>query len=317
LPALGEARVPDLDAKALTEALGGRWHGHYGIARCPAHDDRHASLSIGDGKNGCLLLKCHTGCDWRDIKRALVDAGLLPAWKSQPHPNGRPWRPSPPQLPTLPTFSAEERDRFDGVDEVVAKQTEPAVGTVVETYLRNRAISTAIPPDIRCVPARYLGQVAYMVAVLRQLDGEITACQTTALYPDGSDRLRRHPLCRMTRGVMGTGAVRLALPTAEDGVLGLAGGVETGLSAMELCGVPVWATLGEERLCRIAIPSFLRTLIIFGDADEAGRRMADQARDFYRAAANRRFTVEVRYPPVGLKDFNDALRARKEGGNAS
>lgn len=32
------------------------------IARCPAHDDRQASLSIGAGSDGRVLLNCHAGC---------------------------------------------------------------------------------------------------------------------------------------------------------------------------------------------------------------------------------------------------------------
>ena len=31
-------------------------------ARCPAHDDRHNSLSIGVGDNGAILITCHAGC---------------------------------------------------------------------------------------------------------------------------------------------------------------------------------------------------------------------------------------------------------------
>jgi len=32
-------------------------------ARCPAHDDRRASLSISEGDNGTALLTCHAGCE--------------------------------------------------------------------------------------------------------------------------------------------------------------------------------------------------------------------------------------------------------------
>lgn len=32
------------------------------IARCPAHDDRSASLSIGEGDDGRVLLHCFAGC---------------------------------------------------------------------------------------------------------------------------------------------------------------------------------------------------------------------------------------------------------------
>ena len=47
-------------------------------AKCPAHDDRHASLSIGEGEDGRVLLKCHAGdgCTVEEITRAM---GLRPA----------------------------------------------------------------------------------------------------------------------------------------------------------------------------------------------------------------------------------------------
>ena len=31
-------------------------------AKCPAHEDGRASLSIGQGDDGRWLLKCHAGC---------------------------------------------------------------------------------------------------------------------------------------------------------------------------------------------------------------------------------------------------------------
>ncbi|MEN6384830.1 MAG: hypothetical protein ABFD79_06495, partial [Phycisphaerales bacterium] len=40
-------------------------------ARCPAHDDRHPSLSIGESNDGKVLLKCHAGCSTKDILRAI------------------------------------------------------------------------------------------------------------------------------------------------------------------------------------------------------------------------------------------------------
>jgi hypothetical protein len=36
-------------------------------ACCPAHDDRHPSLSIRQTNDGVLLLKCFGGCSVRDI----------------------------------------------------------------------------------------------------------------------------------------------------------------------------------------------------------------------------------------------------------
>ncbi|TVQ62519.1 MAG: DUF3987 domain-containing protein [Phycisphaerales bacterium] len=39
--------------------------------RCPAHDDRNPSLSIGTGDNGKVLVKCQRGCDTSDVLRAI------------------------------------------------------------------------------------------------------------------------------------------------------------------------------------------------------------------------------------------------------
>jgi hypothetical protein len=47
------------------------------MARCPAHEDRHNSLSIHH-RDGRWLVKCHAGCGWQEIIAALgLDAGDL------------------------------------------------------------------------------------------------------------------------------------------------------------------------------------------------------------------------------------------------
>ena len=43
------------------------------VDRCPAHEDRKASLSIGKGDDGNAMLFCHAGCDTADV---LAEAGL-------------------------------------------------------------------------------------------------------------------------------------------------------------------------------------------------------------------------------------------------
>lgn len=43
-------------------------------ARCPAHDDAHNSLSVSDGDDGRLLLKCHAGCEFQSILAAVPHA---------------------------------------------------------------------------------------------------------------------------------------------------------------------------------------------------------------------------------------------------
>ena len=41
------------------------------MARCPAHDDRTPSLSIAQGDDGRVLLKCHAGCTHNGPKVAV------------------------------------------------------------------------------------------------------------------------------------------------------------------------------------------------------------------------------------------------------
>jgi hypothetical protein len=40
-------------------------------ARCPAHDDKVASLSVSEGEDGKLLVFCHASCDVADVVEAL------------------------------------------------------------------------------------------------------------------------------------------------------------------------------------------------------------------------------------------------------
>jgi hypothetical protein len=52
-----------------------KWH-----ALCPVHDDHEPSLSVGEGADGRALLRCHAGCDTREIvsKLGLAMRDLFP-----------------------------------------------------------------------------------------------------------------------------------------------------------------------------------------------------------------------------------------------
>src|SRR5262245_30184943 len=68
-----------MDARAITEALCGRWQGRYGLCRCPAHNDKNPSLKISDDphKLDGIDLICFAGCAWQDVKIELTQRGLL------------------------------------------------------------------------------------------------------------------------------------------------------------------------------------------------------------------------------------------------
>lgn len=64
------------------------------MARCPAHEDRRASLAISSDRGGRLLLKCHAGCSTETVAAALglTMADLMPPKEApslQPKPAGK------------------------------------------------------------------------------------------------------------------------------------------------------------------------------------------------------------------------------------
>ena len=61
-----------MNAGTICDALGGHWHGSYGIAYCPAHPNtKTPALSLKDGNDGKLLVHCFAGCDGADVLAAL------------------------------------------------------------------------------------------------------------------------------------------------------------------------------------------------------------------------------------------------------
>lgn len=48
------------------------------VAECPAHEDRNASLSVGEGEDGRILLNCHAGCTESGPKPVLDALELQP-----------------------------------------------------------------------------------------------------------------------------------------------------------------------------------------------------------------------------------------------
>jgi hypothetical protein len=57
----------DVLGLVLGKLDGVRKQGGYWMARCPAHEDHRASLSVAPGKEQPVVLNCHAGCDPLDI----------------------------------------------------------------------------------------------------------------------------------------------------------------------------------------------------------------------------------------------------------
>ena len=220
-----------MNARTICAALGGRWHGDYGMTRCPCHEDRDPSLSITDGQDGKLLVNCFAGCDPVDILRALNGNGLS----------------EPPGESPAPRLHHRDNGRA-ALD--IWRESRPAAGTLVEKYLRRRGITLPVPPSIRYHPGlrhKATGLVLpAMVAAVQAPDRRVCAIHRTFLNEYGAKASVLTP--KMALGSLGAGAVRLA---KAGRVLGLAEGIEDALSAMQLCGLPC-SRRGPARPCRSA-----------------------------------------------------------------
>lgn len=75
----------------LSRLEGVRASGHGWIARCPAHKDRSASLSLAEGRDGRALVKCFAGCEALAVVQAvgLELADLFPERIRDTSPAGR------------------------------------------------------------------------------------------------------------------------------------------------------------------------------------------------------------------------------------
>jgi hypothetical protein len=66
-----------IEAEIVAKALKGQRNGRGWLCRCPAHDDRTPSLSVTSGTDGRLLLYCHAGCTFLEVRAALEKLGVL------------------------------------------------------------------------------------------------------------------------------------------------------------------------------------------------------------------------------------------------
>jgi len=113
-------------------------------------------------------------------------------------------------------------------------------------------------------------------------------------------------------------AIRLFQPGGqfEDGVLGVAEGIETACSATQLNGIATWAVISTSIMAGFEPPKGIHRIVIFGDNDAnyAGQKAA-------YTLANKLFVagllVEVEIPPEIGADWNDVcVKLLSEGRKA-
>lgn len=295
------------------------------LARCPAHDDATPSLSVGEGADGRVLLRCHAGvgCELRAIAaglelrvRDLFPAGAvndLPRRSAQSaRPSGR-----------RPSAAPAARHGVDDVVEKILRVARRDPGRIA-AYLRGRGLSGVVPSTLRFASSLlYVEQetaakrwLPAMVAAVQAADGRVVGAQRTYLDDRGAGKA---PVAtpRKSIGPVRGGAVRLA-PVAP--VLALTEGIETGLAVLEATGSATWAAISAPGLAAIELPAEARAVAIWADRDVsgAGQRAADALAARLRREDRR---VRILLPPDVGRDWLDvfvsdgpaALRAARAG----
>ena len=250
------------------------------------------------GEHGDLLDVIRESCGLVDFKDVADEAR---AFLSMPHPEPDRRHDGERKAPA-PIGSPEAARRLVGM-------SQPILGTVVETYLRNRAI-TALhgTGSLRFHPRCYYRPDEYsptetwpaMIASVTDLAEHQTGAHRTWLAPDGSDKAPIDTPRRAMGDLLGH-AVRFGV---AGEVMAAGEGIETMLSLrMALPTMPMAAALSAAHLSAILFPDTLRRLYIARDNDPAGDGAMTTLIERANAAGIEAVVVSPR-----LGDFNEDLR---------
>ena len=288
------------DAQSLTRALGGKWHGRYGLTFCPAHHNtRTPALSLSNGRDGRLLATCHAGCTFVAIVAALRGLGLLEGGGAYVAPDAS-------NAARRRAEELAEAGKRAAQAERLWQEAQPIGGTLAERYLRGRGVGCDLADTLRFAPSCWHATARRFPALLGLVEGsDAFAVHRTYLRDDGAAKAEVEPAKAMLGAVMG-GAVRLA---GGPGRLIVAEGIETALSL--LCGLvespaTVWAALSTSGIRGLHLPRQPGRLTIAPDGDAPGREAAHTLAD---RAHGLGWQVSFLIPPDG-SDWNDVLQGK-------
>jgi len=296
-------------AADLAKALGGRWHGSYGTACCPGHDDRRPSLTISDGNDGKLLVRCHAGCDQRRVVFALRKLGL---WPGRPDEILEPTEAD--KARDRKQRTERERDRERRAAFVARTWREAWEGALaarsspVERWLSARSIPLE-PAELDRMPLRWASRClrgdSAAPAMLALMTDAMTAdpcgIHRTFLTADGSAKA----FGKDSRMMLGrAGIIRLSPDDEVQQGLGICEVIETGLAIIAAGWRPVWACGSLEALKRFPVLADVECLTVFADPKPQEIAGARACADRWAQAGREAI---VRIPSIG--DWNDALVA--------
>jgi len=248
-----------VDARAITQALGGKWQGRYGLCRCPTHADGNPSLKVSDSDRKGIDVHCFAGCEWKDIKSELRRQGLLDD-----------------------NFSAGVQSRPKAIQEEPKKvdwslwhRAVPLPGTLAEKYfVHYRKLKIGSLDLDHCL--RFNSVHRMVVALMTHpITNDPVGIHRTYLNAEGG---------KFERKMLGhQGVVRVTDDPDVTYGLGIAEGIEDALTVALNWG-PAWAATSAGAIERFPVLSGIDRISIFADADAAGQKAARACADRWIAA---------------------------------
>ena len=182
----------------------------------------------------------------------------------------------------------------------------------VTNYLKSRGIEI-MPDNIRynhsCWESDTRKNYPAMIARVQNAEGKPICLHRT--YLSGYEKANipsTKKLMPATESLKGS-AIRIAEPKKT---MGVAEGIETALSCIQMFSMPVWATISTAIMESWIPPEGVKHIIIFADNDlnYAGGKSAYKLANTLHSKG---FDVEVKMPETKGYDFNDVLRKTKTG----
>ena len=279
-----------IDAQTISDSLGGKKISKGFLACCPAHEDRHPSLSLDDGYNGKPVVFCNAGCSQELVIATLADRGLWPESDRTL---------SPQELDAMKLEAAHRRKAREAED----RQEQAAAAASARQRWdaappANQAHLYLAKKHIHGHGIRQDGDK--LLVPMRDESGQVWALQT--IGPDGG-KLFSPAGCR-TKGLYHS----IGKPATGDPVY-IAEGFATGAAIHEATGHPVACAMTAGNLEAVAkiikakLPGSL--IVICGDDDQ---RDGTDRNPGIEAATKAALTVDgvVAFPGMGRKaDFWD------------
>jgi phage/plasmid primase-like uncharacterized protein len=265
------------------------------IGQCPLCGYKNA-FSL-DYKEGKILFYCHACQD--DPRKFLTHFQSIGLWKNKSASVAI------AKVAKVAKVSDEDIQKREYARKVW-DASSPICGTIAERYLNGRGIHLANIEVLRFKPSVWHKEsnlsFPAMVAKVTTRHGDFMGIHRTFIAHDGMAKADVDSPKMMLGNIKG-GSVHLSPLTGNT--LAVCEGIETGLSVLQMTGIPTWAGLSTAGMINLSLPLTLKTLVICIDHDEAG---INASHALQKRAMSQGIAVKRLMPPNVGTDFNDFIK---------